>query len=76
MLTKQDLFDFLQNNCDQEFSKEAIINRFSESQADEILVEKMLSEIEVEFTYSRKPLNATCKGGTVYFKWTAFEDTN
>ena len=75
MLTKQDLFEFLQKHYTKEFSKEEIINRFSTSPADEISIEKMLSEIEVEFTYLRKPLNATCKGGTVYFKWNSVEET-
>lgn len=69
MLTKQDLFEYLKNH-DKEFSKEELINRFSVSQDDEILIEKMLSEVEVEYTYSKKPLNATCKSGTVYFRWT------
>lgn len=75
MLTKENLFEFLQNNQNEEFSKEELINRFSRSQADEILIEKMLSEIEVQFTYSSKLLNVECKGGTVYFKWTHFESS-
>lgn len=75
MLTKQDIFQFLKNHHNNEFSKEEIINRFSKNQSDEVLIEKMLSEIEVEYTYARKPLNATCKGGTVYFKWTYIENS-
>jgi hypothetical protein len=75
MLTKQDLIEFLQNHYNKEFSKEELINRFSQDPSDEISIEKMLSEVEVEFTYLRKPLNATCKGGTVYFKWTHLDNT-
>ena len=71
MITRQTLIAFLQENCNQEFSKEDLINRFSNLQIDEIVVEKVLSEIEVEFTYSKGELVATCKAGTVYFRWTA-----
>ncbi|HEU5120448.1 MAG TPA: hypothetical protein VFT71_05635 [Candidatus Nitrosocosmicus sp.] len=69
MLDKQVLLDFLKSNNDNEFSKEELINRFAVSDADEELVDKLLSEIEVENTYNKKELTAACKGGTVYFKW-------
>lgn len=69
MLDKQVLLDFLKSNNGNEFSKEELINRFAVSDADEQLVDKLLSEIEVENTYNKKELIASCKGGTVYFKW-------
>ncbi|HSA75541.1 MAG TPA: hypothetical protein VLE21_05065 [Candidatus Nitrosocosmicus sp.] len=69
MLDKQILLDFLRSNNGNEFSKEELINRFAVCDADEELVDKLLSEIEVENTYNKKELIASCKGGTVYFKW-------
>ena len=69
MLDKQVLLDFLKSNDGKEFSKEELINRFAESDDDAKLIDKLLSEIEVENTYNKKELTASCKGGTVYFKW-------
>ena len=69
MIDKQILLDFLKSNDEKEFSKEELINRFATSVADEKLVDQLLSEIEVENTYNKKELTASCKGGTVYFKW-------
>jgi hypothetical protein len=69
MLDKQILLDFLKSNFGKEFSKEELINRFAESGDDEKLIDKLLSEIEVDHTYIRNQLVASCKGGTVYFKW-------
>ena len=69
MLDKQILLDFLKSNDGKEFSKEELINRFALSDADEKVVDQLLSEIEVENTYNKKQLTASCKGGTVYFKW-------
>lgn len=69
MLSKQVLLEFLKSNNGNEFSKEELINRFAESDADEKLVDKLLSEIEVENTYNKQELTASCKGGTVYFRW-------
>jgi hypothetical protein len=69
MIDKQILLDFLKSNDEKEFSKEELINRFAMSDADEKLVDQLLSEIEVENTYNKKELTASCKGGTVYFKW-------
>jgi hypothetical protein len=69
MLNKDILIDFLRSNDGNEFSKEELINRFAVSEANEELVDKLLSEIEVENTYNKRELIASCKGGTVYFKW-------
>lgn len=69
MLDKQALLDFLRSNDGTEYSKEELINRFAVSDADEKLVERLLSEMEVEDTFNRKELIASCKGGTVFFKW-------
>ncbi len=70
MISKSEFFNYLKNNSDKEFSKEEIINLFSTSLEDEDDIDKMLSEIEVEYTYNRSNLFVTCKAGTVYFKWT------
>lgn len=69
MLGKQVLLDFLKSNCGKEFSKEELINRFAESDDDAKLIDKLLSEIEVDNTYVNNQLVASCKGGTVYFRW-------
>jgi hypothetical protein len=69
MLNKDILIDFLRSNDGNEFSKEELINRFAVSEENEELVDKLLSEIEVENTYNKRELIASCKGGTVYFKW-------
>ncbi|VFJ15503.1 hypothetical protein [Candidatus Nitrosocosmicus franklandus] len=69
MLDKQVLLDFLKSNDGTEYSKEELINRFAVSDADEKLVERLLSEMEVENTFNRKELIASCKGGTVFFRW-------
>ena len=69
MLDKQVLLDFLKSNGGKEFSKEELINRFAESDDDAKLIDKLLSEIEVDHTYVNNQLVASCKGGTVYFRW-------
>ncbi|NOJ31685.1 MAG: hypothetical protein DA329_06070 [Candidatus Nitrosocosmicus sp.] len=69
MLDKQVLLDFLKSNDGKEFSKEELINRFAESDDDAKLIDKLLSEIEVDHTYVINQLVASCKGGTVYFRW-------
>lgn len=69
MLDKRILLDFLRSNNGKEFSKEELINRFSKSGDDEKLIDRLLSEIEVDHTYIKNQLIASCKGGTVYFRW-------
>jgi L-fucose isomerase-like protein len=69
MINKQVFLDFLKTNYGMEFSKEELINRFSESEVDEQILDRLLSEIEVEHTYNKNELVASCKGGTVFFKW-------
>jgi len=69
MLNKQIFLDFLKSNYGKEFSKEELINRFAESEAEEQAIDRLLSEIEVEHTYNRNDLVASCKAGTVFFKW-------
>jgi hypothetical protein len=69
MLNKDEFFSFLKINKNMEFSKEEIINRFAESKNEEQIIDSLLSELEVESTYANSDLAASCKGGTVYYKW-------
>ena len=62
-------FYFLKINKNMEFSKEEIINRFAESKNEEQNIDSLLSELEVESTYTNSNLIASCKAGTVYYKW-------
>ncbi len=69
MITRNDFINYLKRNSDTEFSKEEIINTFSNTKEDENFMDNLLSELEVESTYTQTNLNVNCKGGTVYFKW-------
>lgn len=69
VLNKNQFFNFLKINNKMEFSKEEIINRFAESKIEEQSVDSLLSELEVESTYTNSNLNTSCKAGTVYYKW-------
>ena len=69
MLNKDQFFNFLKINNNMEFSKEEIINRFAESKNEEQSIDSLLCEIEVESTYTNSNLIASCKAGTVYYKW-------
>lgn len=68
MLSKEQFFNFLRTNS-REFSKEEVINHFAESTTEEQSIDSLLSELEVESTYAISNLIASCKGGTVYYKW-------
>ena len=69
MIDKSDFYEYFKKNHGMEFSKEEIINIFSKSSRDEVEIERFLSEMEVESTYSPSYLFVTCKAGTVYYKW-------
>ncbi len=69
MLNKDQFFNFLKMNNNMEFSKEEIINRFAGSKNEEQSIDSLLSELEVESTYTNSNLIASCKAGTVYYKW-------
>jgi hypothetical protein len=69
VINKLEFIDFFKINSGIEFSKEEIINMFSESDEDENEIDDFLSELEVNSTYASSNLFVTCKGGTVYFKW-------
>ena len=69
MLNKDQFFDFLKINHSMEFSKEEIINRFAKSTNEEQSIDSLLSELELESTYTNSNLIASCKAGTVYYKW-------
>ncbi len=69
MIDKSGFYDYFKKNHGVEFSKEEIVNIFSKSSEDEVEIERFLSEMEVESTYSPSNLFVTCKAGTVYYKW-------
>lgn len=69
MIDKLEFYNYFKNNSEKEYSKEEIINTFAKSLEDEVEIERFLSEIEVESTYSSSNLFVTCKAGTVYYKW-------
>lgn len=61
----------MKTNFEKEYSKEEIINTFSDSVEEEKEIDNLLSEIEVEYTIDPSNLVVTCKAGTVYYKWVA-----
>jgi hypothetical protein len=69
MIQKSDLVDYFKKNYDKEFSKEEIINIFSKSSDDENEIDRFLSEMEVDSTFTQSNLFVKCKAGTVYYKW-------
>jgi hypothetical protein len=71
MINRLDFFNFLKRNFDKDYSKEEIINTFSNSIEEEKEIDNLLSEIEVEYTIAHSNLLVTCKAGTVYYKWVA-----
>jgi len=69
MINKHDFLNYLKKKSDTEFSKEEIINTFSKTVEDENILNNLLSEIEVESTFTQTNFTVNCKGGTVYYKW-------
>ncbi len=69
MITKEKLIKYLKETTPKEFSKEEIINKFSNSIDEENKLNDLLSEIELESTYYKTNLNVSCKAGTVYYQW-------
>ena len=69
MIDKSDFYEYFKKNSGLEFSKEEIINIFSKFSKDEVEIERFLSEMEVDSTYTPSNLFVTCKAGTVYYKW-------
>ena len=69
MINRYDFLNYLKKNSDNEFSKEEIINIFSKTEEEENFINNLLSEIEVESTFTQTNFNVNCKGGTVYYKW-------
>jgi hypothetical protein len=60
----------LKKHPERMYSREEILNLLSESQSDSE-VEKLLAELEVASSMkeSKSDVYATCRGGTVYYKW-------
>lgn len=73
-MTKQDLlhkiYRVLQREPDRMYSREEILNLLGEKGKDEDL-ESLLAELEVSssFKESSSDIYATCRGGTIYYKW-------
>ena len=60
----------LRQNPDRMFSKEEILNLLSHLESDAEL-EEILAELEIAASGkgSSPPINAKCKGGTVFYQW-------
>jgi len=60
----------LQQNPSRMYSKEEILNLLAPKKKDKE-IEHLLAELEVasSFKESKSDFYATCKGGTVYYKW-------
>jgi flagellar biosynthesis chaperone FliJ len=69
MITKEKLIKYLKETTSKEFSKEELINKFSNSFDEENELNDLLSELELESTYYKNNLNVSCKAGTVYYRW-------
>lgn len=67
---QQEILDMLKKHPERMYSREEILNLLSESQSDSE-VEKLLAELEVASSMkeSKSDVYATCRGGTVYYKW-------
>ncbi|MEM2141437.1 MAG: hypothetical protein QXJ74_07985 [Nitrososphaera sp.] len=73
-MTKQQLLQeirrILQKEPDRMYSREEILNLLGEK-GDDPEIESLLAELEVSSSLkeSRSDVYATCRGGTVYYKW-------
>jgi hypothetical protein len=61
----------LSEDPDRSYSKEEILNLLSTNNEDEEIIEKILAEMEVlsSLKVEKSNIYASCRGGTVYFKW-------
>jgi hypothetical protein len=68
---KRDIEDMLRKDPSRMYSKEEILNLLADQKKDKEL-EQLLAELEVASSLSegnRSDIYATCRGGTVYYKW-------
>ncbi|HVX03403.1 MAG TPA: hypothetical protein VHA09_09650 [Nitrososphaera sp.] len=66
----QEITDMLRKNPAKSYSREEILNLLAERKSDSE-VEMLLAELEVASSTkeSKSDVYATCRGGTVYYKW-------
>ena len=73
-MTKQELLQeirkILQKEPDKLYSREEILNLLGQKGQD-AAIESLLAELEVSSSLkeARSDVYATCRGGTVYYKW-------
>jgi len=73
-MTKQELLQEIRNilkkEPDRMYSREEILNLLGEKGQD-ATIESLLAELEVSSSLkeARSDVYATCRGGTVYYKW-------
>ena len=73
-MTKQELLQeihkILKKEPDRMYSREEILNLLGEKGQD-AAIESLLAELEVSSSLkeARSDVYATCRGGTVYYKW-------
>jgi hypothetical protein len=68
---KRDIEDMLRKDPSRMFSREEILNLLSDKKNDKEL-EQLLAELEVASSMKEgnsSDIYATCRGGTVYYKW-------
>ncbi|MEO9362517.1 MAG: hypothetical protein ABI348_01330 [Nitrososphaera sp.] len=66
----QEITEMLKKHPERMYSREEIMNLLSESNSDSE-IETLLAELEVanSMKESKSDVYATCRGGTVYYKW-------
>lgn len=66
----QDIEGILKKDSSRMFSREEILNLLAAKKSDKE-IDKLLAELEVSSSLkeSRSDVYATCRGGTVYYKW-------
>lgn len=73
-MTKQELLQeirgILQKEPDRMYSREEILNLLGHRR-DDAAIERLLAELEVSSSLKEagSDVYATCRGGTVYYKW-------
>jgi hypothetical protein len=67
---KREIESILRKNPSRMYSKEEILNFLAAKKKDKE-IERLLAELEVASSLkeSRSDVYATCRGGTVYYKW-------
>jgi hypothetical protein len=68
--TMREIEKILRKDPSRMYSKEEILNLLAPKQKDKEM-ERLLAELEVKSSLkeSRSDIYATCRGGTVYYKW-------